>query len=52
MQIVLDEPAVGPQGCALTGQEEGAAWVEEHPGWFLKGTRCTAGDKPEPQQDI
>lgn len=29
-----------PLGCMVAGQEQGAAWLAEHPGYRLDGWRC------------
>ena len=34
-------------GCMVGGQQAGAAWVNEHPGWFLSRWRCEIGRPPE-----
>jgi hypothetical protein len=53
MDVPVDEPAHGPQECALDGQEAGADWVLQNPGWSLSVVKCTPGKEPPPhQQDL
>jgi hypothetical protein len=38
---------VGIAGCTIEGQQEAAAWLEEHPKWRLDRIKCTLGNKPK-----
>lgn len=44
--IVSDKPVELMIECLLEGEQQGAGWLEAHPGWELDGVTCTVGDKP------
>lgn len=44
--------AVGLAGCAIAGQEAGAAYVSAHPGWYVAKTRCTIDTPPKAEDEL
>jgi hypothetical protein len=37
------EPVSGIPACLLESQQDGAEFVKNHPGWFMKSYRCRIG---------
>jgi hypothetical protein len=42
-------PSAGIAACQIEGQQEGAQYVDRHPGWRLAQVRCTIG-QPRPDE--